>query len=79
MKQQPVIQVTTAQTLTAALKKKVSSAIEKKFGATAVEFAVEPSLIGGVKLTVNSAEYDGSVRGKLAQLKQQLLASSQTA
>jgi F-type H+-transporting ATPase subunit delta len=34
----------------------------------AVEYALDPSLIGGVRITVGSHVYDGSVRGSLAAL-----------
>ncbi len=76
MKQHQVIQVTTAKKLSSALVSKVTAQIEKKFGTAKIEFLVDAALIGGIKLTVDSIEYDGSVRSKLAHLKQQMLMTS---
>jgi F-type H+-transporting ATPase subunit delta len=36
---------------------------------------IDPEVIGGVKLVINSVEYDATIRGKLANLRSQLMAS----
>lgn len=79
MKQHQLIQVTTANSISAELKKKVAAAIEKKFGSVTIEYSVDANIISGIKLTVNSVEYDGSVQGKLTEIKQQLLATTMQA
>jgi F-type H+-transporting ATPase subunit delta len=43
--------------------------LARRYGrAIETAFAVEPALIGGMRLTVGSDVYDGSVRGRLAAL-----------
>ena len=36
-------------------------------------FAVEPELIGGVIVRIGSTVYDGSVRGRLERLREELI------
>jgi F-type H+-transporting ATPase subunit delta len=47
----------------------IEEGLARRYG-SAVEatFAVEPALIGGMRLTVGSDVYDGSIRGRLAAL-----------
>lgn len=48
----------------------VKGNLEKKYGAGLnLSFAVNPALIGGLRIQIGSDVYDGSVQGRLAQLK----------
>jgi F-type H+-transporting ATPase subunit delta len=40
-----------------------------------LSLSVDPALIGGVTARVGSTVYDGSVRGQLAKMRQNLLAN----
>lgn len=44
--------------------------LKKKFGADGFESKLSPELLGGLRITVGSTQYDASVLGKLAQLRQ---------
>jgi len=67
------VTITTAVKLNAAQLKKLSDAIEKKYGASAkVETVVDSSILGGVIVTVGSHQFDNSYRNRIAKLKQQL-------
>ena len=51
------------------LRGQIESSLRRMHGdGLAVEYVVNPSLIGGVRITVGSHVYDGSVRGSLAEL-----------
>jgi F-type H+-transporting ATPase subunit delta len=51
---------------------RLEAAVTKMYGAsTAPSFAVDVSLIGGVRITAGSDVYDGSVKGQLAALESQ--------
>lgn len=65
------VTVTTALKLTADLKKSVINAIESKLGKTAYELneVVDPSVIGGIRITFGSKQYDASVQSKLEALQ----------
>lgn len=69
------VTVTTAVELSSAQEKTIVTAVKKKHDVSSVtiEKVVDPSVIGGIKLTVNSVEYDGTVAGKLARAKSQLM------
>jgi F-type H+-transporting ATPase subunit delta len=68
------VTVTTAQSLTADQKKKLTTAVEKKHGQKVeLQEIVEPSVIGGFKVHFGSTEYDATISGKLEQLRQELL------
>lgn len=65
--------LTTAEPLTENLAREAQKLIAEYTGHTAaimVEALVDPSLIGGIKLTTTEFELDASVRRKLAKLKQ---------
>lgn len=48
----------------------VKSGLEQKYGAGVnLGFAVNPALIGGLRIQIGSDVYDGSVQGRLTQLK----------
>lgn len=55
------------------LEKAIGEALGKK---VALENAVQPSLLGGVRVNVGGKVYDGSLETKLESLRQQLLANS---
>lgn len=58
---------------TPAQREAVQSALIAKYGPVMnVTFAVNPALIGGVKIKAGSDIYDGSVVGRLAALKETL-------
>jgi len=48
----------------------VQGSLEQKYGAGLnLGFAVNPALIGGLRIQIGSDVYDGSVQGRLTQLK----------
>lgn len=51
----------------------VESDLQKKYdGALTVEYKVVPELIGGMRVRVGSDVWDGSVKGRLARLKERI-------
>ncbi len=66
---------TSALELTKVQVETISTAVKKKYDVSSVtiEKVVNPALIGGIKLTINSVEFDGTVQGKLAKIRSQLL------
>ena len=54
----------------AAIKRAIETAVS---GAVEMETAVDPSLVGGVKVEVDGRLFDGSVRARLKALREQLL------
>ena len=51
----------------------LEDALTRRYGrAVETVFAVEPTLIGGMRLTVGSDVYDGSIRGRLDALENHL-------
>lgn len=46
--------------------------INRRGGKVTIESKVEPALIGGMKIKINDLVYDGSIKGKLENLKQRL-------
>lgn len=68
------VTITTAVKLTAEQLKKLTAAIEKKHGKTAkIETVVDPSILGGIIVTVGSRQVDNSYRSRIEVLKQQVL------
>ncbi|MES1262368.1 MAG: ATP synthase F1 subunit delta [Acidobacteriota bacterium] len=66
-------EVRSAYELTAEQREALAAELEKLAGSRIrMRFAVEPELIGGVTARLGSRVYDGSVRGKLAVLRQRL-------
>jgi F-type H+-transporting ATPase subunit delta len=61
--------VATATALDADVRAAIEATLASRYGA-AIEttFAVDPRLIGGMRLTVGSEVYDGSVRARLVAL-----------
>jgi F-type H+-transporting ATPase subunit delta len=66
-------EVVSAYELTAEQRETLAAELAKVAGSQVrMRFAVEPELIGGVTARLGSRVYDGSVRGKLAVLRQRL-------
>ena len=52
---------------------KIKKVVEKKYGkSVSYVFAVDPSILGGVIITINSRRLDGSIKTKLEKAKQEL-------
>lgn len=71
----PEITVTTTIELTAAQEKQIRSAFEQKYGPVRINNIIDESMIGGIKIQYGSRELDGTVKGKLTQLRNRMLAS----
>lgn len=69
-----IVTATTAVPLTKAQQQTITAAVEKKHAATSVKLVqvVDPSVIGGIRLTVGSLDFDATVKNKLASIKYQL-------
>jgi F-type H+-transporting ATPase subunit delta len=53
--------------------REIISGLEKKYGAgLTTEYAINPDLLGGVRVRVGSDVWDSSVRNRLERLQQQL-------
>ena len=62
--------VESAGELSGELQASVQANLEKKYGAgLSLTFTVNPTLIGGLRIQIGSDVYDGSVQGRLTQLK----------
>ncbi len=68
-----IVTVTAAQELTAEQKKKITAAVEKKYGKIELTEVVDPTVVAGLKVRVGSIEYDATAGGKLAHLRQELM------
>lgn len=69
------VTATTALELSAEQKKIIEKAIKEKYSVTevTVENTIDPTCIGGIKLSVNGTEYDSTVTGKLNQVRSHLM------
>jgi F-type H+-transporting ATPase subunit delta len=66
---QRAARVESAVALDAGERADVERSVARRYGpATTMTFDVQPSLIGGLRVTVGSDVYDGSVRGRLDAL-----------
>ena len=71
-----VIKVTTAIALSDALQAKMEKSLVAKVGKDVkFEYAVEPQVLGGIKVTIGSRELDGTLRAKLDQIHERLVAN----
>lgn len=67
------VTITSAIPLTAEQRKKLVSALEKKYSTKhEIEEQVDEQLLGGVRITIGSRQLDASVRGKLHSIEAQL-------
>jgi F-type H+-transporting ATPase subunit delta len=72
------VQVTSAQPLTADQKLAIAAQLKSAFGKDAVlEERVDASLLGGIVLRIGDRVYDGSVLGKMEQMRQAVLSGVQ--
>jgi F-type H+-transporting ATPase subunit delta len=70
-----VAEITTARPLDDTEKQELAAALKARTGKQVrMNFALDPALIGGVTARIGSTIYDGSVRGQLARLRDELLA-----
>jgi len=69
------VQLTTANKLTDNLRKEVLAFIEKNYDFKSVELEeiVDEELIGGLILRIEDKQIDGSIKGKLQDIKQELI------
>lgn len=56
--------------LSASQTRELQSLLKQKFGTEAYESKINPKLLGGLRITVGSTQFDATVLGKLAQLRQ---------
>jgi F-type H+-transporting ATPase subunit delta len=69
-------EITSARELAEAQRNKLQIELSRLTGKSVLpHYAVDASLIGGVKVQVGSTIYDGSVRGQLQRIRQQLVES----
>lgn len=73
------LRLTTAVELTSTHRKKIIAAIQKKTGTPFSEIreTVDPTVIGGIKITLGNTEYDGTIKGKLHKVYQEMSTQSQ--
>ena len=66
--------VTTAVEPTSAQLEEVKKAVTKKYGkAVEIESRVDASILGGVQITIGSRQLDGSLKGKLNQIRKKFV------
>lgn len=66
--------ITTATKLTPAHLKKIKDAVAKKHGSRLTfEEVVNPEVIGGIKVTIGSHQYDATLQHKLDRIEASLL------
>jgi len=76
-KNEAIADVTTARRIDDAQLTQIKQALEKRTGKTIITHArVQPDILGGVIARVGDQVIDGSVRSRLAALRQQLLKSA---
>jgi F-type H+-transporting ATPase subunit delta len=67
------VTVTSAIKLSSGQTEKLKKAVGKKYGKDVTyQFIVDPGIFGGVIVTVNSKQLDGSLKTKLDKVKQEL-------
>ena len=65
--------VETASELDSTTSSELVANLKKKYGSDLIaEFIVDPELLGGMRVRVGSDVWDGTVRGRLERLQQQL-------
>lgn len=69
-------EVTSARELSEGQRHELKTNLEKRTGRQVkIDFAVDPQLIGGVVTRIGSTVYDGSVKTKLENLREELIGS----
>lgn len=68
----PKVTITSAVKLNAEQLQTIQAALTKKFKTVDVNTVIDPTIIGGIKVTIGSRQIDASVEGKVNQLKQAL-------
>ncbi len=71
--QLPTVTVTTAVALTDAEQAEIEKIVSKKIGSAEYKITVDPSVLGGIRIVIDSEEFDGTLKGKLQTLRQVLL------
>ena len=72
------VEVSSSQPLTESQKTAIAAQLKQSFGKDAVlEEKVDPSLLGGIVLRIGDRVYDGSVLGKMQQMRQAVLSGVQ--
>ena len=66
------VTVTSAIALSDSQKKSLKAGLEKKYGAITMNEVVDEKVIGGLKVTVGSEQFDATLSAKLSQLRQNL-------
>ena len=67
------IRIVSAAPLSGVEREKLESAWRKKYGGEpSFVYAVDPSLIGGIRIEDGDAVYDASIKGQLSKLRKQL-------
>jgi F-type H+-transporting ATPase subunit delta len=67
-------EISSARQLSADEKREVESQVERMTGKKVrAHYASDPGLLGGVMVRVGSTIYDGSIRGQLEKMKQELI------
>ena len=67
------VTITTAVKLSANQLENLSTAIEKKHGKSSIETVVDPSILGGIVITIGSHQIDNSYWGRINTMKQHIL------
>jgi len=72
-----IVTITTATTLSSSQLTKVKTLVDKKMNLkdseVKYEKVIDPTIVGGIKLTAGSKEIDASVKAKLVKIKSELL------
>lgn len=69
--------IESAEPLDSAASGKIANDLKARYGADiTLEFHVQPGLIGGLRIKLGSDVWDGSVRGRLDRLEQELTNAS---
>lgn len=67
------VTVTTAVKLTSAQTTKITKAVQAAHPDADIQQVVDPDVVGGIKIKIDSTLLDATVSSKLSQLKNQLL------
>lgn len=74
--QTPIIEVASPYGLSSTQKDKLQKGLTKKYGSELlIKEIIDPSLVAGLRIRINDREYDGSIKGQLTKLHQQLKTS----